>query len=243
MSMLKTERDNDRLYVELESRIDEVDAVIEEVRRFLDARGVADDSAIILVLRELVNNGIEHGNAKDADKTVAVEVAAVEDERYRIMVRDEGAGFDHQALDLTLPDDPTRVRNRGLALVNNFADQLDFESGTVTAWLTIKPETYFATSQEEDWTVIRPSGDLTARVADEFRTTLLDLLEAGHSRFRFQLENVGDIDSITLSIFVIFSNTLLNKDAEAGLEIAGANKDIVSMFQLTRLDRSYRIAE
>lgn len=239
------QRSEHKLQFRLPSRVDLVDKVIRETKGFLKENDLGGDSTPMLVLRELTNNGIEHGNQRQQDLYVEVTVELLEGRRLRMHVKDEGQGFDYEQAKLSLPDDPTQLRNRGLALVNNFVDELRFygHGNEAEAYMTIDSETFFTISDDGDWKVIEPSGDLTARVADEFRQTLLNLFEEGHEKFRFNLEHVEDIDSITLSIFVIFSNTLNKKSSGAQLEVTGASRDIVNMFQLTRLDRSYKVIQ
>lgn len=239
------DRTSDALRFRLPSDVRLVDQITLETKMFLKNSGLGGDSSPMLVLRELTNNGIEHGNSRDTSLSVEVTVQILEGGRLRIHVKDEGPGFDHDRAKLSLPDDPTQVRNRGLALVNNFVDELRFlgTGNEVEAYMTINSETYFNITDDGDWKVIEPSGDLTAVVADEFRQTLLNLLQEGFHKFRFNLEKVEDIDSITLSIFVIFSNTLGKSGKDTELEVVGAARDIVNMFQLTRLDRSYKIVQ
>ncbi|MGE4503970.1 MAG: ATP-binding protein [Desulfovibrionaceae bacterium] len=243
--MMQVDRDEERLRFEMGSELHAVDKVIDETKAFVRDRGVEDAGGLVLVMRELLNNAIEHGNGKDASKQVTGAVEVVAPRRFKITVTDQGKGFDHQELVLRMSDDPTQLRSRGLPLVNAYSDELVFnEAGNeVSVYVTVPEETAFATGERDGVRVISPSGDITASVAERFRSLLVELLDAGDRRFRFDLSRVQDIDSITLSIFVIFSNMLEKIGDDHLLEVSGANGDIEDVFNLTRLTNKYRFVQ
>ena len=241
---MKIDRTPERIRFNLPSSLGVVGEAIKTLRDWLKSVDSGDESPVVLIFRELVNNAVEHGNKKVDGLEVEVEVAAAGEGRFRITVRDEGSGFDHEALDLRLTDDPTQIRNRGLALVNSFADELVFndEGNEVTVWVSMPHDIGFELSQDDTWKTIQPSSNITAEVADTFRNLLLDLVNSGYQRYRFDLSRVEDIDSIGLSLFVVFANMVQNRVEGAQLEVVGANKDIANLFEMTRLSRIYKLA-
>lgn len=240
--MIQVEHGEKDIRFEIGSELQLVDKLVEETKVFAKSHGAEEGAGMSLVIRELVNNGIEHGNKKDESLKVVGSVEALGPLRFKISVADEGQGFDHKELILKMSDDPTQLRNRGLPLVNAYCDEIVFnEAGNqVEAYLTVPAETGFATDKDGDFTVIKPSGDITATVADRFRELLVTLIEDGQRKFRFDLESVEDIDSITLSIFVVFSNMLDKQEGDGELEVENANSDIEDVFTLTRLNNKYR---
>jgi len=92
-----------------------------------------------LIVRELVSNAITHGNSNNYTKNVRCEITHLGDRDIRITVEDAGTGFDHHTLNLSLPEDPRRLRQRGLVLVNAVAEAVEFnEAGNVvTIWLKV----------------------------------------------------------------------------------------------------------
>ncbi|XPV76871.1 MAG: ATP-binding protein [Desulfovibrio sp.] len=242
---MEIERKKNRIRFILASDMEQVAPLIDEVRGYLRERGVVDAPPFILTIRELVNNGIEHGNKSDTVKKVIMDIEEIGNFRFKISVKDEGEGFEHASINLSMPDDPSQVRNRGLALVNTFADELAFnDAGNVSiAYMTIKNDTFFTVDKDGNSCTIRPVGDLTGKVADELRTLLLDSQASGVTSYNFDFSDVEDIDSITLSIFVLFANNLFKDHPDGSLLIRNANSDIVNMFQLTRLDRFYKLVE
>ena len=242
--MLNIFQDEDLIQFTLSSEIKMVNDVIQNVRGYLRQYSIEDDKALILTLRELINNAIEHGNRKNLAMNVIASVRRIGDMRFKLIVEDEGKGFDYESKVMEIPDDPSQIRNRGLGLANAFSDQIEFNDigNRITAYITVRRETHFGVSDDTFWKVIKPTGDITAENADMFRTLLLNLINDGHDKFRFDLSDVEDIDSIVLSIFVIFSNMVSDKFPDAKLEIAHANKDIVNLFRMTRMDQKFQIS-
>jgi anti-sigma regulatory factor (Ser/Thr protein kinase) len=80
----------------------------------------------LLVLRELLMNAVYHGNGNDHGRSVAFDVEYLGQEQFRVSVEDEGRGFDYSALDLTIPDDPRRMRNRGYIVIRKICSSLKF---------------------------------------------------------------------------------------------------------------------
>ena len=81
---------------------------------------------IAIVVTELVNNAIIHGNKNNPEKKVIVKVAYYTD-RVEISVKDEGIGFDPTRLkDPTDPANIWRENGRGIFLVKNLTDRVEF---------------------------------------------------------------------------------------------------------------------
>ncbi|HZM61734.1 MAG TPA: ATP-binding protein [Vicinamibacterales bacterium] len=90
-----------------------------------------DDEALHWVgvaVRESVINAIKHGNAGDERKRVHVEFTPLNSNRpagIAIRVRDEGPGFDPDALpDPLAPENMLKSSGRGIFLIRSFMDEL-----------------------------------------------------------------------------------------------------------------------
>jgi serine/threonine-protein kinase RsbW len=90
-----------------------------------------DDEALHWVgvaVRESVINAIKHGNAGDERKRVHVEFTPLDADRpagIAIRVRDEGPGFDPDALpDPLAPENMLKSSGRGIFLIRSFMDEL-----------------------------------------------------------------------------------------------------------------------
>jgi serine/threonine-protein kinase RsbW len=87
-----------------------------------------DIFGIRLALEEALVNAIKHGNQMDRAKSVYV-TYAIEDDRFEIVIRDEGPGFDPEDV-----PDPTAVENlerpcgRGLMLMRHYMTEVSYSS-------------------------------------------------------------------------------------------------------------------
>lgn len=243
--MYSVNENQNSIEFKLSSEIGLVDRVVRECTEFIKKFDVAKLDNLKVVVRELLLNAIEHGNKKDINKSVECKVERIEDSRFKIEVQDQGEGFDHENLNLLVPDDPEQDRNRGLPLVNALADEIKFENSgsSVSAFLTITRETGFEVKADDSTQVIKPSGDLTASSADKLRIILLEMLDNDNKNYRFDLEQVEDIDSVSLSLLITFAKMHKKKFGDDGtLEITSAGTDLKNLFELTRLNRIYTIS-
>ncbi len=107
--------------------------IIENMVDTLSKRlGVSDDvyGKILVSTVEAVNNAIIHGNKADIRKHVTVEISA-DGNLFEVTVTDEGKGFEYDTLpDPTKPENIENLHGRGVFLMRNLTDFLDFnESG------------------------------------------------------------------------------------------------------------------
>jgi len=241
--------DEDFIQFKISTDLRHVSTVMHQVRKFLHRCNVQEDNPLIPVLRELISNAIEHGNRNTETLSIIISVEHTGNAVFKIMVEDEGKGFDCKNAEIKAGSDPLR-QNRGLELVKKLSEQIEFsdKGNCVTAWVKIPEDTEFMVSSQvsEDgktWTVIQPTDDLTAGNAPKFRNVLVDLLTGECRYYRFDLAKVNDMDSVSLSIFIKFSNLLRDRHPDAQPEIVNAAPDIVNLFQMTRLNRIYRIVQ
>lgn len=90
---------------------------------------------INFMLREILNNAVEHGNRFDRTKRVLLKVR-YEDSILYFTVQDEGAGIDatrHGINDFVL-----RERNRGYEVIKNFDFEVHLDGNLVEVSLNMK---------------------------------------------------------------------------------------------------------
>ena len=98
------------------------------VQHFRSADGSEID--IEMALLEALANAVIHGNGRNSGKSVYVTCRCYMDGEVSIMVRDEGRGFDSNAV-----QDPTSLENllfthgRGIYLMKTLMDEVSFEEG------------------------------------------------------------------------------------------------------------------
>jgi len=82
--------------------------------------------AIKLALEEGLINAVKHGNKLDAAKSVDVS-CTVSDERFEVVIQDEGAGFDRADVpDPTLEKNLEKESGRGLMLIEAYMDEVEY---------------------------------------------------------------------------------------------------------------------
>lgn len=80
----------------------------------------------LLAVIECVNNAIIHGNQGDISKDVTIKYD-ITDKELIFNILDQGSGFDFHSLpDPTLPENILKVSGRGIFLMKNLSDKLEF---------------------------------------------------------------------------------------------------------------------
>ena len=79
-----------------------------------------------LALEEAIVNAIKHGNGMDASKQVHIDCTFQED-RVKIVIRDEGPGFDVQSVpDPTADENLDKPGGRGIMLMRSFMNRIEY---------------------------------------------------------------------------------------------------------------------
>lgn len=88
-----------------------------------------DIFAMRLSLEEAITNAIRHGNGGDLKKSVSV-VADVSDDKLRVVVEDEGDGFEPEDVpDPTAAEFINRPNGRGLMLMRAYLNFVEYSDG------------------------------------------------------------------------------------------------------------------
>jgi len=107
------------------SSLAEVEDVCRSVRQLLEYNGMKDHAfGVELLVRELVNNAILHGNKLDVSKNVRISVR-IWHRIIALSVADEGPGFDWRS-QLCHQPDLSDTSGRGLAIGLIYADRMAF---------------------------------------------------------------------------------------------------------------------
>lgn len=110
-----------------------VDDVVNQYRLSSDQKG-----SILISLTEAVTNAMRHGNSNDESK--AVEVSHRQQAgRLSFSISDEGQGFDYTNLpDPTSPENIMKCGGRGVFLMRQLADELEFRNNGSTVEMRFK---------------------------------------------------------------------------------------------------------
>lgn len=87
---------------------------------------------IMIAVTEAVNNAIKHGNSNNKSKNIHLTLF-LDDNLLRFVIKDEGLGFNFEDLpDPTSPENIEKPGGRGIFLMKNLSDEVDFkERGSV----------------------------------------------------------------------------------------------------------------
>ncbi|NIP83456.1 MAG: anti-sigma factor antagonist, partial [Gemmatimonadetes bacterium] len=99
----------------------------------------------------------------------------------------------------------------------------------------------FEVNKEGDVTVLDVEGQLIVGNRQELKQKVLDELESGEKRFLIDFDRTGYIDSSGLGVLVSLSKKIREQGGE--LRLANLNEDLRTLFELTKLDTLFRIAD
>lgn len=115
--------------LKIESDISKIKDVEKLVDESLDGIDVAKTiyGNVLISVTEAVNNSIIHGNKRDINKNVLITVNR-EDDFISFKIEDEGNGFDYSKIpDPTSPDNLKNLNGRGIFLMHQLSDEIEFE--------------------------------------------------------------------------------------------------------------------
>ena len=126
----------------LPSQLHAVSPFIDRLMRLVAIFRPADGSEvdIEIALREAILNAVIHGNAEAAEKRVYVTCRCTIDGEVSITIRDEGHGFDIDAVvDPTTSENLLSTHGRGIYLMKVLMDEVSFEEGGTVVHMRKKP--------------------------------------------------------------------------------------------------------
>ncbi|TNE56140.1 MAG: ATP-binding protein [Bacteroidetes bacterium] len=117
--------------IKIPSELKNIVEVEKLIDRVCELKGVKEElyGNMLIAVTEAVNNAVIHGNCFQTQKEVEVNVSE-QPGRICFSVKDHGSGFDFDNLpDPTAPENIEKENGRGIFLIRNLADELEFESG------------------------------------------------------------------------------------------------------------------
>jgi serine/threonine-protein kinase RsbW len=121
----------------LASRIESINEAASVAAEVGNRLGFGEEAlfGIDMAVREAVTNAVLHGNRQEADKSIEVTFADSPAE-LTITVRDEGEGFDPEAVaDPTVEQNLLKTSGRGILFMRNFMDEVEYsrppQGGTI----------------------------------------------------------------------------------------------------------------
>jgi anti-sigma B factor antagonist len=99
----------------------------------------------------------------------------------------------------------------------------------------------FEVSQNGAVTLVEVEGQLIVGNRQELKQQVLEQLEGGDRKFVIDFAKTGYIDSSGLGVLVSLSKKIREQGGE--LRLSSLNEDLRTLFELTKLDTLFRIAD
>ena len=119
---------------EIQSSFKSVDLCVREVLQLMEKHENLSDESLLFkvsfVLRELMNNSVEHGNKFDISKSISCSIE-YNAPKLMIEISDEGKGFIRDNGYYRALDNEKRERRRGLKLIEELNFVIEMEKSTI----------------------------------------------------------------------------------------------------------------
>jgi|FLOH01.1.fsa_nt_gi serine/threonine-protein kinase RsbW len=125
--------------LKVSSKVEELEKVRSFMEKSLMLPGIQAEEVddIMLAIQEGVTNAINHGNKCNCELEVCLNIEITE-KLINISIRDKGIGFNPELLsDPTLPENIMKQNGRGLHIIKNLMDKVNFYSSDNYHELTI----------------------------------------------------------------------------------------------------------
>ncbi|MGD2046531.1 MAG: STAS domain-containing protein [Gemmatimonadota bacterium] len=99
----------------------------------------------------------------------------------------------------------------------------------------------FEVTQNGEITLVEVEGQLIVGNRQELKQQVLEQLENGDKKFVIDFAKTGYIDSSGLGVLVSLSKKIREQGGE--LRLSSLNEDLRTLFELTKLDTLFRIAD
>jgi anti-sigma B factor antagonist len=99
----------------------------------------------------------------------------------------------------------------------------------------------FTLRKQADVTIVDVEGQLIVGNRQELKQRVLDEIDRGERKFLVDFEKTGYIDSSGLGVLVSLSKKI--REQGGALKLANLNDDLRTLFELTKLDTLFEIAD
>jgi serine/threonine-protein kinase RsbW len=134
IEFVRTTEGASRLEIEarMPSEIKAISPLVDRLIRLIEESQYmpGDELHVGLAVREAVQNAVVHGNRLDPSKLVQLRCRCEAGKGVSIVVKDEGQGFDPEAVpDPLAPENLGAEHGRGILLIKFWMDEVSFEQG------------------------------------------------------------------------------------------------------------------
>ncbi|MCY3020050.1 MAG: anti-sigma factor antagonist [Planctomycetota bacterium] len=250
-------------------RPEEIQDVLLALERELHDRGfdVERIGRARLILQELLDNAVEHGCKGRTDAVVRVE-GHISDAYVRLIVTDDGPGFDYEA---KLTHEKEHVlapgqRGRGLLLIQRLADRVDFQCNNGTrAEAVVERRALRIAAQhaprsaaekalagkdfsvqhemraEKGVVIVKLKGVLDAHTFERVEETVTDLFARGYYKLIVDMAEVDYISSAGAGVFIGALSEAHEHNGD--IVLLGPTHTVREVFDLLGLTQIFRVCD
>jgi serine/threonine-protein kinase RsbW len=241
LKMYTISRHNTGFTVRFSASFEGVNSVCLDIEPFLSERGFGDLCFdIILSVREVLNNAVQHGSKMDSNKDVCFYIDS-DAERIQIRITDSGSGFDWRRMEkkVALPENTT---GRGMNILKQYFDSYRYneignEVEFVRKTLKNRRSCMSKITKEGDKVIVKPEKDMVASVVSSMKAELKQVLDDGAVKMAIDMSKVKMMDSMGIGLLIAAHNSL---DKVGGqLELLNVSADILKLLKNMRLDKHF----
>ena len=244
--MFQVEKEGAGLRVEMSSQFENVDRAVAEIQPFVENEGLLFDDDAQVVVREMCNNGIEHGNKKMITKSICVEIGIDKSRHLQIAVTDQGDGFDLGSVNLSAADNADDERSNGLPWIHAMADSLVTEQGgrKVIAVLLLKKKVQQSTTQVKlmsSLVEIQLPENVVASQVKEIHTQFLDVIDRKLQSFIIICHKVDIVDSAGLSLMLAFFKGVRKDNPKSVITMVGVRDPLLKLMRMSHVEKAFGV--
>lgn len=203
--------------------------------------------SVKLCLHEAVINAVKHGNKLNSDLTVEIDIN-IDENWLTIEVTDQGEGFNFKRLpDPTKPENVLKLEGRGIFLINNLMNKVQFSNGGRTIKMMKKVKKGrrgrmdIKTEVIDGINVVILEGEINVSNAMELKKAFGEILDTGAAKILVDFEQVSFIDSSGLAVLIELVNRL--QEVKGKLNLCNVNRKIKGIFEITKIHKMMDIFE
>ncbi len=130
--MFQMSKQNDSIVFKFSSKTELVHQVIENCQNYLKGHFSNDELVeLSVILREVLLNAVRHGNNSRVDKLVRCVIEHLSEKQLKIVVKDQGDGFDLNHIDnisLKRNTNGDPIKRQGYLLIRALSQRIEFNN-------------------------------------------------------------------------------------------------------------------
>ena len=237
--MFDIQENGNRLQIIISSEIQLVDKVLDCLESGIQNLESSQLFALKLIAKELLCNAISHGNQNKIEKSVTCIFIKLSNQ-FLLQIEDQGEGFDIDQINWEISEDASNPRNRGLAMVNHYADSIEFNStgSKISAWFKTTQQTQFELIKQNDCILLSVIGNLGVSNISELERYLNQCMDFDIN-IHIDIGQVFEIDSMAIGALLSFGYNFKSKETTHKIKLLNIQKEIEILLNFVHANKFY----